>query len=75
MLKGMSMPVKFWGKAFMCAIYVLNRAPTKSLNSISFLLTSPCRHTKWGHGDVKEIKTLVSSVLFIFFLLLPFFSL
>jgi hypothetical protein len=32
MLKTMSVPGKFWGEAVRTAVYVLNRAPTKSLN-------------------------------------------
>lgn len=32
-LKTMSLPSQFWGEAVCTAIYVLNRCPTKSLNS------------------------------------------
>uniref|UniRef100_A0ACD5ZTS1 Uncharacterized protein n=1 Tax=Avena sativa TaxID=4498 RepID=A0ACD5ZTS1_AVESA len=35
MLKGMSMPATFWGEAVKCAVYVLNRAPTRSLNGVT----------------------------------------
>lgn len=32
LLKSMSVPGKFWGEAVKTAMYLLNRAPTKSLN-------------------------------------------
>uniref|UniRef100_A0ACD5XRG8 Uncharacterized protein n=1 Tax=Avena sativa TaxID=4498 RepID=A0ACD5XRG8_AVESA len=35
MLKGMSMPAMFLGEAVKCAVYVLNRAPTRSLNGVT----------------------------------------
>jgi hypothetical protein len=35
MLKGMAMPAIFWGEAVKCAAYVLNRAPTRSLDGVT----------------------------------------
>ena len=35
MLKSMSMPATFWGEAVKCAVYILNRAPTRCLNGIT----------------------------------------
>lgn len=35
MLKGKSLPNKFWLDALMCANYILNRAPTKALKTIT----------------------------------------
>ena len=35
MLKSMSMPAMFWGEAVRCAVYVLNRDPTRGLNGIT----------------------------------------
>jgi len=32
LLKAMKVPAKFWGEAMKTAVYLLNRAPTKSLN-------------------------------------------
>lgn len=32
MMKSMTVPARFWGEAVRAAVYVLNRAPTKSLN-------------------------------------------
>ena len=33
MLKSKQMPSRFWGEAVVTAVYVLNRAPTKSLKN------------------------------------------
>jgi hypothetical protein len=35
MLKSMAMPAMFWGEAVKCAVYILNRAPTRSLNGVT----------------------------------------
>jgi hypothetical protein len=35
MMKSMAMPAMFWGEAVKCAVNILNRAPTRSLNGIT----------------------------------------
>jgi hypothetical protein len=35
MMKSMAMPAMFWGEAVRCAVYILNRAPTRSLNRVT----------------------------------------
>jgi hypothetical protein len=52
LLKSRGMPITFWGEAVATAVYLQNRAPTKSLNGIT-------PYEAWhGHRpDVQHLRT------------------
>lgn len=50
LLKTMKVPPKFWGEAVCTAMYLLNRYPTKSLNSMT-------PFEAW-HGSKPRVKHL-----------------
>ena len=73
MLKAKKMPAAFWGEAVSMAVFILNRAPTKSLkgttpfeawhgrkSDVSFLRTFGCV----GHVKKTILAKMVSHAIF-----------
>lgn len=60
MLKSMNMPDKFWGEAVMIAVYILNRAPTKSVVGMTsyeaWCKRKPAVHHLRTFGCVVHVK-------------------
>ena len=79
MLKAKKMPAAFWGEAVSTAVFILNRAPTKSLEcttpfeawhgrkpDVSFLRTFGCvRHVKKTKPNLAKLEDRCTPMVFL----------